>query len=108
MAEIIKLNRIESQNLPTISVKGCVGKMITKSELEECRKADINSFDINDLTDITNLNIDTGKSIINRTAKYFETVKNPYMFRVGDVGVKINCIGDKSLADSIINLSSYK
>ena len=108
MAEIIKLNRIESQDLPTIKVKGCVGKMLTKSELEECRKADFNSFDINDLTDIKNLNIDTGKPIINRTAKYFETVKNPYMFRVGDVGVKINCIGDKDLSDSIINLSSFK
>ncbi|MGN1420939.1 MAG: DUF6870 family protein [Eubacterium sp.] len=82
--------------------------MLSKSDLDECRRADINSFDINDLTDITNLNIDTGKPIINRTEEYFGTVKNPYMFRVGDVGVKINCIGDKELADSIINLSSIK
>lgn len=108
MAEIIKLNRIESQDLPTITVKGCVGKMLTKTELGEYRKADLNYCKVSDLTDIADLKINTKDSIINRISKYFETVKNPYMFRVGDVGVKINCIGDKDLADSIINLSSLK
>lgn len=108
MAEIIKLNRIESQNLPTISVKGCVGKMLTKSELEECRRADFQSCDINKLTDIEKLLIDANMAVVDRAAEYFDEVKNPYMFRVGDVGVKINCIGDKDLSDSIINLSSYK
>ena len=82
--------------------------MLTKTELGEYRKADLNYCKVSDLTDIADLKINTKDSIINRISKYFETVKNPYMFRVGDVGVKINCIGDKDLADSIINLSSFK
>lgn len=80
--------------------------MFTKSQLDECRKADFNNCNMNDLPDVTNLKIDIGEPIINRTRKYFNDVKNPYMFRVGDVGVKINCSGDKNLSESIVNIVS--
>ena len=79
--------------------------MFTKSELERCHKADFQSYNMNDLTDVTNLKIDINESIIKRASKYFDIVKNPYIFRVGDVGVKINCVGNKSLTDSIIDLA---
>lgn len=80
--------------------------MFTKSQLDECRRADFNSCKINDLPDVTNLKVDIEEPIINRASKYFKVVKNPYMFRVGDVGVKINCSGNKSLSDSIVNIVS--
>lgn len=80
--------------------------MFTKSQLDECRKADFNTCNMNDLPDVTNLEIDIDEPIINRARKYFKDVKNPYMFRVGDVGVKINCSGDKDLSDSIVNIAS--
>ena len=80
--------------------------MFTKSQLEECRKADFRTCNMNDLPDVTNLKIDIDEPIINRARKYFKDVKNPYMFRVGDVGVKINCSGDKNLSDSIVNIAS--
>lgn len=78
--------------------------MFTKSQLDECRKVDFSSCNLNDLPDVTNLNIDVEEPIINRARKYFKDVKNPYIFRVGDVGVKINCSGDKNLSDSIMNI----
>lgn len=80
--------------------------MFTKSQLEECRKADFNTCNMNDLPDVTNLKIDIDEQIVNRARKYFKDVKNPYIFRVGDVGVKINCSGDKNLSDSIVNIAS--
>lgn len=80
--------------------------MFTKSQLDECRKADFNSCKINDLPDVRNLKVDIEEPIINRTRKFFKDVKNPYMFRVDDVGVKINCSGNKSLSDSIVNIAS--
>lgn len=92
--------------MPTIIAERRVGRMFTKSQLDECRKADFNSCNRNDLSDITNLKIDVEEPIINRARKYFKDVKNPYMFRVGDVGVKINCSGDKNLSDSIVNIAS--
>lgn len=92
--------------MPTIIAERCVGRMFTKSQLEECRKADFNTCNMNDLPDVTNLKIDIDEPIINRARKYFKDVKNPYMFRVGDIGVKINCSGDKNLSDSIVNIAS--
>lgn len=93
--------------MPTIIAERCVGRMITKSQLDECRKADFNTCNTNDLPDVTSMKIDIDEPIINRTKKYFKDVKNPYMFRVGDVGVKINCSGDKDLSDSIVNIVSH-
>lgn len=80
--------------------------MFTKSQLDECRKADFSSCKIDDLPDVRNLKVNIEEPIINRTRKFFMDVKNPYMFRVGDVGVKINCSGNKSLSDSIVNIAS--
>lgn len=92
--------------MPTIIQERRVGKMFTKAELEKCRGADICSCDINKLTDVTKLKVDISEPIIDRARKYFEFVKNPYVFRVGDVGVRINCGNGKNLSDSIIDIVS--
>lgn len=92
--------------MPTIIGERRVGRMFTKSQLDECRKADFNTCKVKDLPDVTNLKIDVEEPIINRARRYFQDIKNPYIFRVGDVGVKINCSGDKNLADSIVNIAS--
>lgn len=106
MAKVVNFNRIKIHYMPTIIQERRVGRMFTKSQLEECRKADFNTCNLNDLPDATNLKIDIDEPVINRARKYFKDVKNPYMFRVGDVGVKINCSGNKDLSDSIVNIAS--
>ncbi|MCM1115576.1 MAG: hypothetical protein NC397_08790 [Clostridium sp.] len=106
MGKIVNIDSIKLHYMPTIIQERRVGRMFTKSQLDECRKADFNICNINDLPDVTNLKIDIDEPIINRARKYFKDVKNPYMFRVGDVGVKINCSGDKNLSDSIVNIAS--
>jgi len=106
MDKVVNFNSIKLHYVPTIIQERCVGRMFTKSQLEECRKADFNSCKMNDLPDVTNLKIDIDEPIINRARKYFKEVKNPYMFRVGDIGVKINCSGDKDLSESIMNIAT--
>lgn len=106
MGKIVNIDSIKLHYVPTIILERCVGRMFTKSQLDECRKADFNTCNMNDLPDVTNLKIDIDEPIVNRARKYFKDVKNPYMFRVGDVGVKINCSGDKDLSDSIVNIAS--
>lgn len=106
MGKIVNIDSIKLHYMPTIIQERRVGRMFTKSQLNECRKADFNTCSLNDLSDVMNLKIDIDEPIINRVRKYFKDVKNPYMFRVGDVGVKINCLGDKNLTDSIVNIAS--
>lgn len=81
--------------------------MYSKSELETLKKADFSSYNFRELKDVSKLNLDVGEPIVSRAEKFFRTVENPYVFRVGDVGVKINCIGDKRLIDSIIDISKF-
>ena len=52
------------------------------------------------------MKIDTNEPIGKRCEKYFCEVKNPYAFRVGDVGVKINFVGNNDFTDSLANLAS--
>lgn len=78
--------------------------MLTKSELDDFRKADICSCNKSDLTDVTTVNVDISESMYSRAEKYFDIVKNPYTIRVGDIGVKINCLGNNDFSRSIINI----
>lgn len=81
--------------------------MYTKSELKTLRNADFSSYNVGELSDVSTLSFDVGEPVENRAESFFRSVGNPYVFRVGDVGVKINCIGDKQLRDSIINISRF-
>lgn len=96
--------RIKYQKMPTINEERRVGRMLSIEELEKYRNCDFGSCDKNILTDINEIKIDTEKSVVERTENYFVSVSNPYMFRVGDVGVKVNCSGEKSLNDALTEI----
>lgn len=79
--------------------------MLSKSELSACESTDICACDLNSLTDISRIALDLHRPLLDRAEQYFSAVKNPYVFRVGDIGVKINCTGTKDLTQSIIDLA---
>ncbi len=82
------------------------GFIYTKKELEQFKNVDIDDLASENLADISGMKIDTKEPIEKRCEKYFDTVKNPYAFRVGKVGVKVNFVGRNDFADSLANLAS--
>lgn len=96
--------RIKLPKMPTIDNEGRVGFMYTSEELEQCRNSDFDYCSKEGLTDISDIEIDTKKSVYDRMQSYFASVSNPYMFRVGDVGVKVNCLGEKDLCDALAEI----
>ena len=78
------------------------GFIYTKEELEQLKNVNIDDLESKNLTDISSMKIDTKEPI----EKYFDTVKNPYAFRVGKVGVKVNFVGSNDFANSLANLAS--
>ena len=82
------------------------GFIYTKKELEQLKNVNIDNLASENLTDISNIKIDTKEPIEKRCKKYFETVKNPYAFRVGKVGVKVNFVGSNDFVNSLANLAS--
>lgn len=96
--------RIKYQKMPIIKEERRVGRMLSIEELEKYRNCDFGSCDKNILTDINEIKIDTQKPVVERMQNYFASVSNPYVFRVGDIGVKVNCLGEKDLCDALAEI----
>ncbi len=53
------------------------------------------------LVDLRDVKIDPGKSVVDKMNDYFEQIKNPYLFKVGDMRVKVSFGGDRSFTDAL-------
>ena len=72
--------------------------------MTEQKTISIVSCDKASLVDLNNIHIDTGQPTIARLAEFAEQVKNPYLFKVGDIAVNVIYHGDKSLSNVLANV----
>lgn len=56
------------------------------------------------LVDLKEIQLDESKSVHERMLDFLEKVRNPYLFRVGDMIVKVNFFGKESLQSKIEEL----
>ncbi len=63
--------------------------MITTSDLDTMRQLNMSHVDKSMLMDIRALQADLAAPLMERLAKYLEHTRNPYAFRVGEIGVKL-------------------
>lgn len=54
-----------------------------------------------DLIDLKDIRIDENKPINERMRDYLDQIKDPYLFRVGDIVVKVKFAGEESLQTKI-------
>lgn len=88
-------------------VKNCV--MITRNNLNELKNADLKSCNKAELVDIRSIEIDKSKSQIERLLSFMQAIKNPYLFKVGDVAVKIKFAeNEQSFQKKMENIISTK
>ena len=62
---------------------------LTKEILEEMEAVDIREVDINELTDLRDIEIDTKAPVEKKLASFARQTKNPYVNRIGDYVVKV-------------------
>lgn len=67
---------------------------MTLTDIEKMRSVDIGAVDADTLPDVSGMRFDNTLSRPERIARLFALVKNPYCFRCGDVGVKIEFAED--------------
>lgn len=77
--------------------------MLTKSQLALCKDAQIALCDKNNLTDLRDITVDKSKSVREKIESFTGQVKNPYLFKVGDVIVKVAYNGDKDFSGALSN-----
>lgn len=72
---------------------------------EELKNISIKDCDKSTLTDILSVKIDSYKSKSEKLIDYIAQVKNPYLFRLGDLAVKVTFDeGGKTLQEKVENL----
>lgn len=62
---------------------------LTREKLEEMASVDIREVDINSLTDLRDIEIDTKKPVAEKLASFAEQTKNVYIHKIGDYVVKV-------------------
>ena len=68
--------------------------MITKLQLEQFKQMNIGDVRTEDLTDISKIDIDKAKPVAERIRAFIEQIGNPYLFKVGDIPVKVSFAPD--------------
>ena len=77
---------------------------MTRDELDKYRNASPEDCSFSSLADLKSISIDTSEPVDERINALFDAMHNPYLFRVGDVTVKVNFKSNESLSDMLIKL----
>jgi hypothetical protein len=63
--------------------------MLTQSRIEEMKNVDIRTVDRNALPDMSGFKFDNSLSQTERARRIYEASDNPYLFRLGDMMIKV-------------------
>ena len=75
--------------------------MLNYFDLINFKTAAIADYSKDSLVDLRDVKIDSGKSVPEKMNEYFEQIKNPYLFKVGDMRVKLSFGGERSFTDAL-------
>jgi hypothetical protein len=79
--------------------------MLTHERLDEMRSADIRTVDKNTLADMSGFEFDKSLPQKERARRFFAAIKNPYLFRLDDMAVKVEFTeGGPTLQDLMASL----
>ncbi len=75
-----------------------------KTELKRLKSLSLNEF--TDVVDISDIDIGNG-SVEEKVNDFLGIVRNPYIFKVGDLTVKVNFNGDKPFSEALVKAVNY-
>ena len=75
--------------------------MLNSFDLSNCKNAAIAENNKDSLVDLRDVKINTEKAVYERMEDFFEQIKNPYLFKVGDVKVKVSFGAERSFAEAL-------
>ena len=77
---------------------------MTMEQLLRCRQADIYDCEVDNLTDLKQVDIPLYLPTTARMEQYLEQVGNPYLFRVDKLIVKVSFGGNQDLSSKLHGL----
>lgn len=76
--------------------------MITTQQLDDMSQINLSDADKSRLIDISSVHVDTSLSAAERMKKYIEEIKNPYLFRSGNLIVRVRFTPDGADLSDVI------
>ena len=76
--------------------------MNRQTELNCLKNADIKQCEPDQLVDLKSVSIDKNLPVSERMRSFVKQIKNPYLFKVDDITVKVEFSSGKSFEDSLL------
>ena len=73
-----------------------------QTELNRLKHMDIEQCEPDQLVDLRSVSIDKSLPVPERMYSFVKQIKNPYLFKVDDITVKVEFSSGKSLEDSLL------
>ena len=77
--------------------------MDRQAELDRLKNMDIKQCEPDHLVDLRSVSIDKSLPVPERMCSFVKQIKNPYLFKVDDITVKVEFSSGKSLEDSLLS-----
>ena len=75
--------------------------MLNSFDLKTFKSVAIADYSKDNLVDLRDVKIDPRKSVADKMNDYFEQIKNPYLFKVGDMRIKVSFCGKRVFTDAL-------
>ena len=75
--------------------------MNRQTDLNDLKHIDIEQYEPDQLVDLRSVSIDKSLPVPERMSTYVKQIKNPYLFKVDDITVKVEFSSGKCLEDSL-------
>ena len=76
--------------------------MNRQTEMNCLKNIDIKQCEADQLVDLRSVSIDKSRPVPERMCSFVKQIKNPYLFKVDDITVKVEFSSGKSLEDSLL------
>jgi len=75
--------------------------MLDSFDLIMLRNVAITDCSKDSLVDLRDVKIDVDKPVHEKMTDFFEQIKNPYLFKIGDMKVKISFAGKRTFSEAL-------
>lgn len=76
---------------------------LNTKDLDVLKNESVTTCEKNNLVDLKEVKVNMRKNKFNRMQEFVDEIKNPYLFKVGDIVVKIEYCGDKNVTEAVAN-----
>ena len=90
--------------MPKLLRKGLVKLRLKLIDLEELRAKDVAHCDKKQLLDLREIGMMSEGNAERKVVNFLNYVKNPYLFKVGDIAVKVDYCEEKMLTELMVNV----